>query len=73
MVFLRLKDKEAELEATIWARHWPVIPAFRQLKDGDEVVACGELNFWAKRGSLKFNIVHLARSGLGVLFARRQE
>ena len=73
VVFLRLKDKEAELEATIWARHWPVIPAFRQLKDGDEVVACGELNFWAKRGSLKFNIVHLARSGLGVLFARRQE
>lgn len=71
-MYLDLKDEQAKISATIWRS--AVRSALRfDLEEGMQVVAHGELDVYAPRGTYSLNVRRIELAGMGALLAKFEQ
>jgi len=71
-VYLDLKDEQAKLSCTIWRSAVQRAVRF-DLREGMQVVAHGQLDVYAPRGTYSLNVQRIEQAGIGALLARFEE
>ena len=69
MVFMKLRDTSADMSISIMC-HKSVLSAVEPLPQNARVVMHSKVSWYAKNGSLSFNVKEIRQVGIGELLAR---
>lgn len=66
--YFTLKDKDSEISCTCFNYNKTYVP-----KQGESILATGSPNFYAKKGTISFNIERIKPAGIGELYVKLEE